>query len=92
MICGESRARDAIGFLFGCKSVKIRTAKPYQWNAAHPCWEAECAHIVLNSTSLQPTPAKVRFGLPLILWTPSGHNQRREVPYGPGATEFHARV
>jgi hypothetical protein len=31
-------------------------------------------------------------GLPLILWTPSVHNQRREVPHGPAATEFHARV
>ena len=28
-------------------------------------------------------------GLPLISWTPSGHNQRREVPHGPAATEFH---
>ena len=30
--------------------------------------------------------------LPLILWTPSRHNQRREVPHGPAATKFHAGV
>ena len=29
-------------------------------------------------------------GLPLILWTPAVHNQRREMRHGPTATEFHA--
>ena len=34
----------------------------------------------------------LEIGLPLILWTPSVHNPRREVPHGSAATEVHARV
>src|SRR6185295_8233763 len=48
------------------------------------------------SGSLRPSLAKsyekIDFGLPLILWTSSRHNCRREVPHGPTATEFHAGV
>jgi len=39
-----------------------------------------------------PDMARESSGLPLILWTPSVHNSRREVPHGPTASEFHPGV
>jgi len=54
-----------------------------------------CAHFVLNSTSLQLIPAyssQRSSGLALILWTPSRHNSQKEVSHGEPPTEFHAGV
>ncbi len=55
-----------------------------------------CAQLHLipaHSSLLQP---KFEFwltlGLPLILWTPSMHNQPREVPRGQTATEFRTGI
>ena len=56
-----------------------------------PYWN--CAHFVLNSTSLQLIPAySSQSGLPLLLWTPSRHNSEREVRDGQTTSEFHAGV
>jgi NAD(P)-dependent dehydrogenase (short-subunit alcohol dehydrogenase family) len=56
----------------------------------------EGARVIVNGRSEKAvTEAKEQIrqtGLALILWTPSVHNQRREVPHGPAATEFHAGV
>jgi len=42
-----------------------------------------------HSGPLQPRITRnPNFGLSLILWTPSVHNQRREVPHGPAARSF----
>ena len=51
-----------------------------------------CLDLPLTPTHSSPLQPKLPLGLPLILWTPSVHNQRREVPHGPTATEFHAGV
>jgi hypothetical protein len=54
-----------------------------------------CAQLQLtpaHSSLLQPKSIFSQlFGLPLILWTPSRHNCRREVHDGQTASEFHPR-